>query len=204
MIEILRLTRLIIEQEKWAKSYPTLSLYCAWAMHRELDRNSQALLILEKINDILLDRGGDDPSAVIREISRAFGLAALRQQMLMVFMSKSIPTDMVDSMSNWVGFLRGVLDDFSHRPIRLPDNIETKGRGEAKAVFDRMLNRRKSVNRSDHYVVRALFIENRLNDVDEPGLPAGFYWHVLMQLHPPVELAGFLVFTETLADFSRP
>ena len=149
IIEILRLTRLIIEEEKWTKRYPTLSFYCDWAQavddrvhrrvlrHREIDPDPHphALVILEKINDILIDLGGDT-SSVIREISRAFGFAALRQEMLTVFKSKSVPTDIVDSMSNWTGFLGAVLDDFSHRPIRLPVDIETKGRGEAKAVFN--------------------------------------------------------------------
>jgi hypothetical protein len=47
-----------------------------------------------------------------------------------------------------------------------------------------------------------LFVENRTNDVDEPGRPSGFYWHVV--LHPSVKFNGPLVFTETRADFSRP
>jgi hypothetical protein len=216
MIEILRLTRLIIEQEKWTNRYPTLSFYCDWAQtaddrvqrrvlrHREIDPHPHALVILEKINDILLDQGGGDVSVVNREISRAFGFAALRQEMFMVFMSKSIPTDIVNSMSNWRGFLGAVLDDFSHRPIRLPDNTETKGKGEAKAVFDRMVNRNKSLGRRVDLVARALFVQNRTNDVGEPGRPAGFYWRLLLRLHPPVELDGQLVFTETLEDFSRP
>jgi hypothetical protein len=217
MIEILRLTCLIVEQQKWTTRYPTLSFYCDWArtadnrVHRRVLRHGEidsdphlhALVILEKINDILIDQGSVDPSVVIREISRAFGFAALRQEMLTVFMSKSIPTDIVDSMSNWMGFLGAVLDDFSHRPIRLPDDVETNGKGEAEAAFHRMVNRSKSVGRRD-LVPRVLSVENRTNDVGEPGRPAGFYWHVLLHLRPPVELNGLLEFTETTGDFSRP
>jgi hypothetical protein len=206
LVEILRLTRLLIEQEKWAKQYPTLSLYCDWVQHGELDRHPHTWVVLEKINDILVDKGHADVSAVIREISRAFGLAPLRQEMLWVFMSKSIQTDIVDSLSNWRGFLGAVLDDLSQRPIRLPDNVGTMRKGQSKEVFDRMVNRNKSAGRRADLVPRALYITNRSNEPGVPGRPAGFYWHVRLieQGIHYAELDGLLEFTETRADFTRP
>jgi hypothetical protein len=205
-LEILRLTRLIIEQERWAEQYPTLSLYCNWVQHEKIDRRPEAWFILEKINDILVDQGDSDPSAVIREISRAFGLAPLRQQMLWLFMSKSIQTDIIDALSNWRGFLGAVLDDLSHRPIRLPDNVETMRKGLSKAVFDRMVDRNRNVGRRTDLVPRTVYITNRSKEAGEPGRPAGFYWHVHLfeQGVHCVELNGLLEFTETRDDFVRP
>jgi hypothetical protein len=203
MIEILRLTRLIIKQENWRKQYPTLSLYCDWVQHEEIDRNAHACVILEKINEILVDLGDGDISAINREISRAFHLVPLRQEMLLLFMSKSIRTDIVDSLSNWRGFLGAVLDDISRRPLRMPDNADSK------AAFDRMVNRNKSKGIRIDAVPRALYIINRSNEAGEPGRPPGFYWHVrLIEQGDHGEyyaaLDGALLYTETGADFARP
>jgi hypothetical protein len=80
--------------------------------------DKSALLIVDMQNDFLHRVG-----------SLAFGLAPLRQQLLLLFMSKSIQTDIIDSLSNWRGFLGAVLNDLAHRPIRLPDNVETMRKG---------------------------------------------------------------------------
>lgn len=206
LIEILRLTRLIIEQQKWSKHYQTLSLYCNWVQHGKIDRHPQAWSVLEKINDILADHGSGDVSVVIREISRAFGLSLLRQEMLLLFLSKSIQTDIIDSLSNWRGFLGGLLDDLSHRPIRLPDKVDTMKNGLGREVFDRMVNRAGRAGWRADLIPRAVYITNRSNAAGEPGRPAGFYWNIRLieQGINYAEMNGLLEFTETGNDFGRP
>jgi hypothetical protein len=61
MIEVMRLTRLLLEQEKLTQTYPHISLYCDWLLHTEINRHSLALDILERMGQAIAkyDDAGD-------------------------------------------------------------------------------------------------------------------------------------------------
>jgi hypothetical protein len=107
IIEILHLIIHVLEKDRVQKEYPHLSLYCDWVQHTEIDRHPRGLTILEFMNDIIISHWSSS-GGLVEEVSRTLGLSQLRQEILMLFMSKEIPTAIVDSLSNWRMFV-GVL-----------------------------------------------------------------------------------------------
>ena len=99
IIEILRLIRHVIEKDRSRSEYPHLSLYCDWVQHIEIARHPQGLAILERMNDIIV-RHWSDTASLVEEVSHAFGLSQLRQEITLLFMSKEISTAIADSVSN--------------------------------------------------------------------------------------------------------
>jgi hypothetical protein len=49
LIEVMRLTRLVLEKDKLASTYPHVSLYCDWVMHGEIDRHRRVIDLLEQM-----------------------------------------------------------------------------------------------------------------------------------------------------------
>lgn len=96
IIEILRLTRQVIEHTQGRYEYPHLSLYCDWVQHIEIDRHPQGFSILEFINDVII-RHWSSTGGLVEDVSRTLGLGPLRQEMLLLFMSTEVPTAIVDS-----------------------------------------------------------------------------------------------------------
>src|SRR5947209_17359365 len=100
IIEVMRLTRQVIEQDEGRSLYPHLSLYCDWVQHVEIDRHKHGFLVLERINDITL-RHWADTKGFVPAVSAALGIGPLRQELLLLFMSKGIQTVLFDRLSNW-------------------------------------------------------------------------------------------------------
>jgi hypothetical protein len=201
IIELLRLTRHVIEKDQVRSEYPHLSLYCDWVQHIEIDRHPQGLAILEVMNEIIV-RHWADSGGLVEEVSRAIGLGLLRQEMLMLFMSKEIPTAIVDSLSNWRMFAGILLNDVCQKPIR----VTNASRPAHRRILDRMQVRWKDVAIEGVGPPRALFIEAQPEDED--GTPAGYYWNIeicaRLTGNDHFLLRGAIHFTESRKDFLRP
>jgi hypothetical protein len=136
MIEVMRLTRLLLEQEKATHTYPHISLYCDWLLHTEINRHALALSILERMGQAIAkyDEEGD-----VAAVSQALNLAQLRQEMIVLFSAYKIPNDLMDSFDNWKAFSGALLKDLCDRPINLP-----KKRGRNKRVVEQTVVRMKA------------------------------------------------------------
>jgi hypothetical protein len=207
LVQIMRFGRLIIEQDNSSNAYAILWLYCHWMLHNKIDRQRGGWDILEKINDVLVTHGSGDMTILGVEISKAISLDKLRREIGTLFVAKSVPTDLVDSLANWKAFTGAILDELCLQPIRLPEDVETNPKAPGRAVFDRMVAKRTAANapRPDA-VPRAFYISNRLNEPAEAGRPPGFYWNLrLLEQNPyHAEVNGFLYFTEGPNNFKRP
>ena len=129
LIEVMRLLRLVLEQEKLRGSHPHAALYCDWLLHGEIDRHEIAIDILSKMHVVMVDWDRTHDTAAI---ARAMNLAQLRAEMVVIFAGHQIPTDLLDSFSNWKTFLRVLLQDLSQRPLKLPN----EPRGKTKKKLD--------------------------------------------------------------------
>jgi hypothetical protein len=202
IIEIFRLIRHVIEKDRSRSEYQHLSLYCDWVQHIEIDRHPQGLAILERMNDIIV-RHWSDTAGLVEEISHAFGLSQLRQEITRLFMSKEISTAIADSISNWRKFVGILLNDVCHKPIRLTEASKPARR---KQIFDRMRERWAITGIEGVGPPRTLFVEAQSEDKD--GMPAGFYWviEVCAELtgNDHFRLRGGIHFAESRTDFLRP
>jgi hypothetical protein len=164
------LTRHVIEKDRSRTEFPHLSLYSDWVQHIEIDRHPQGVAIIEFMNDIVI-RHWSDSSGLVEEVSRAFGLALLRQEMLLLIVSKGVSTAIVDSLSNWRTFVGILLNEVCHKPIRLTNALKPAHR---RNIFDRMQARWKGAGIDGVGPPRALSIEAQAEDTD--GAPPGYYW----------------------------
>jgi hypothetical protein len=191
-IGVLRLSRLILEQDKSKAVYPTLWLYCNWALHPEIDKQDLGWELLEEINKGLRD--DVDP---INAVCRALRLSELRAEMSRLFAAKDIPPVVTYSLRNWRQFLGFMLDELTHRPIRFPANRT----GKAAAIFDRLVP-----HAANGYVPIGLYLSNHSDCTDGTWDPPGFFFHV--ELIAPdgdrATIAGPLFFTEDATQFARP
>jgi hypothetical protein len=88
-IGVLRLLRLILEQDKSQAAYPTLWLYCNWALHTEIERQDLGWQVLEGINNALV-QFRDDVDGLLGAINHALRLSELRGEMSRLFAAKGI------------------------------------------------------------------------------------------------------------------
>ena len=74
LTEVMRLVRLVVENEGLAETYPHVSLYRDWLLHPEIDRHKLVLKKLEQMNEAIAryDQTGD-----IAIVSALFSLAVL-------------------------------------------------------------------------------------------------------------------------------
>jgi len=153
MIEVMRLTRFLLEKEKAAQTYPHISLYCDWLFHTEINRHALALSILERTARAIAkyDEAGD-----VAAVSQALNLAQLRHEMTILFSAHKIPTDLLDSFANWKAFSGALLEDLCDRPIKLP-NLRNR---KAKKLVEQTVARMKAeAAKFGHNIwPRALFI----------------------------------------------
>jgi hypothetical protein len=171
VIELFRRIRHVIEQDRARTIYPHLSLYCDWLQHIEIDRHAQGLKVLQAINDRLITGWSRPDEMLVRDISEAIGLGPLRTELGLLFMSKGIPTKIVDSSSSWRRVLSVLVQDVCERPIRLPLRSANK-----KGIFDKLKEKWEKAG-IDAGPVRALFLElQETAGVD--GTPAGYYWNM--------------------------
>jgi hypothetical protein len=129
LIEVMRLLRLVLEQERLRDSDPHAALYCDWLLHGEIDRHEIAIDILGKMHVAMVDWDRTHDTAAV---ARAMNLPQLRGEMAVIFAGHQVPTDLLDSFSNWKAFLRVLLEDLSQRPLKLPK----KPKGKTKKKLD--------------------------------------------------------------------
>ncbi len=196
IIEVFRLTRQIIEKDQHRLQYPHLSLYCDWVQHIEIDRHPHGYVMLESMNNEVIKHWAQT-DGLVTAISQSFGLASLRQELILLFMSKGISTILFDFMENWKKLVATLLDDICHKPVRLA----TKGRRD---IFDRMRGRWAEAGLEDVGPVRAMLIE--LETEAKEGIPLGYYWIVELQAkltgNDHLNLRGLIEFTELASAFA--
>jgi hypothetical protein len=135
LLEIMRLTRLLVEHQKSRPSYPHVALYCDWVQHGSIDRHETAWKIIELMHEAVAQH---DNGLSIVAVSEALSLAQLRQEMLVLFLSNSVRTEILDSYQNWRSFVGILLQDLCHRPLALPDVPRKKDEKSIRALIKRM------------------------------------------------------------------
>jgi hypothetical protein len=197
LIEVMRLTRLLLEQQKVTQTYPHVSLYCDWLLHTEINRHALALGILERMGQAIAkyDEAGD-----VSAVSRALNLAQLRREMIILFLAHNIPTDLQDSFANWNAFSGLLLSDLCERPIKIP---KMRGR-KAQRLVEQTVARMKAeaAKIGQNIWPKALFISadkekgvlNWSLEYEAPDLRGA----------TSVRVQSALQMTEKLTDFERP
>jgi hypothetical protein len=175
---------MVMESKQSKNSYRTLSFFCDWYVHGNIDRHPRAWDILAKIDDQMFQSSSQDPRAVVYQLLR---VDELRSQFIELFRSHSINPFLFTENDNWSAFAGTLFGDLCQRPIRWPEDI-TKDR-KAKQVFDAMMKGRSL--RSDLYP-KSLFVDHRLDGHDGRGL----YWTVVLADDPhDVICSGLLIET---------
>jgi hypothetical protein len=196
--EVMRLSRLSIETENLSGSYPHLALFCDWLLHAEIDRHGLVLNLIEQIHSAAANY---DKTGNIGEVSRLLNLAALRAEMLVIFSSHQIRTDLLDSYANWNVFIGTILNDLCERPLRLPK----KPHGKTKKAVDSAIARMKAKwDPKTPMWGRAFYLT-----IDHKKNPASLSW--ILECAAPfltgadkLNISSSLQMTETAKDFSRP
>jgi hypothetical protein len=193
ILETVRLTRLAIEKGDAKKRYPTLAMYCDWAMHSELDRNPGAWQLLKRIDTKLQTLASStDMGVVIEEISEGLSLALLRSDFVGLFKEKGIDTSLFTVLENWIMFQQCLLNDLEGRPIGFPDDIATSPKAKGRTVYDEMLANRAA---NGDYLGPVRRVSVTVKHDAEPGRPAGYYWNVRVRQDSPehyADINGYL------------
>lgn len=127
--EILGLTRVLLEAERLRNSFPVLYLYCDWAAHGEISRNSTARDVLDAISDALIavcDRMHRpwlaEQTGVTDYFVTAFqkiGPRALRHEWITFHATNSIAARALNSLSSWNGIRDALFEGLRERPLSL-------------------------------------------------------------------------------------
>jgi len=199
LVEVMRLLRLVMEQEQLRNSHPHIALYCDWLLHAEIDRHEIAIDILKKMHIALV---AYDQTHNTSGVSSALSLAQLRAEMLLVFIKQNVSTDLLDSFANWKTFSGALLQDLRDRPLRLP----RKPKGKTKRKVDNAIAEMRiaSQKMSGSPWARAFFVT--CDDEQEKRL---MHWNVEWQNPALVGtdhliLKGELQMTEEERSFRRP
>ena len=198
-LDVMRLLRLVLEKEKLRHSFPHAALYCDWLLHNEIDRHEIAINILSKMHAGIADW---DRTHDLTPVNRALGLAQLRAEMQVIFAKHKVPTDLLDSFSNWCSFLNVLLQDLSQRPLKLPK----RPRGNAKKKLSNAVAKMISISEkmgSNHWA-RAFFITGEPHGENRP-----FFWNLELEKPDLVGADHFIIkselrLTEERNAFPRP
>lgn len=199
LTEVMRLVRLVVENEGLAETYPHVSLYRDWLLHPEIDRHKLVLKRLEQMNEAIAryDQTGD-----IAIVSALFSLAVLRVELTVLFKSHQVKTELLDLFANWKTFVSVMLEDLCNRPLRLPKKPSGKMKKAKEDCIARMKSKSEATGK--RLWARAAFIT-----LDRTQDPAPFSWNVECEA-PDLVGAKCLVFkstlqmTETPKDFLHP
>jgi len=197
IVDLMRRLRLLADQKGLKNSHPHIALYCDWVLHTEIDRHRLALKILETMNDAV--SAYDEKSGNIIEASRALSLHELRSEMLDIFKSYSIPTELLDSFTNWKMLVRFLLNDLKNKPVKIP-----KATGKLKEKIadatSRMTEQWKKRTGAD-FAATSVFITNEPRENNE------FFWN--LACYSPskggnITVKSALLLTEDVSKFLRP
>ncbi|MDB5799826.1 MAG: hypothetical protein JWL63_765 [Rhodocyclales bacterium] len=197
----MRRTRLVLEHKGLKGRYPTISLYCDWLQHTEIDRNPSVWSLIEKIDGIFTSVPGGTVEEDMATISGAFSLTPLRHELIALYKAETINTSLFTVLSNWRQFILHVLADLAQRPLRFPNPPPSKA---AREVLERIVARRISRGKNPDHRVTSVFISDRRSEESVPGRPPGFYFHIRMRETSETiyaELNGPLLNGESRADF---
>jgi hypothetical protein len=199
LLDVMRLLRLVLEKEKLRGSFPHAALYCDWLLHNEIDRHEIAIKILSKMHAGIADW---DRTHDLTPVNRALGLAQLRAEMQVTFAKHKIPTDLLDSFSNWYSFLNVLLQDLSQRPLKLPKKPKGKTKKKLDSTVAEMMSASKKMG-SNHWA-RAFFIT-----CEPHGQNRSFFWNLECEKPDLIGTDHFNVkselrMTEQPSAFPRP
>jgi hypothetical protein len=170
VLDTLRQSRFVLEQNKNLKlSLPTLSLYCDWTQHVQLDRNEHGWAVLERLDALITD---SSPENIQAGAQQALGLIQLKRELGDLLTQVGASTRLVTEQGNWAGFLFVLLNDLCNRPIVWLDPKNKK----AQAAFDRMIAARSGRVRADIYPL-SLTLEYKDDGHEGPG----FYYNIVVK-----------------------
>jgi hypothetical protein len=115
VVDTLRQSRFVLEQDKALKlTVPTLSLYCDWAQHVQLERNEHGWTVLGRLDTLITGNSQQDIQAAAQQ---ALQLGQLQTELGTLFTQVGASSRLVTEQGNWVGFLVVLLNDLCNRPI---------------------------------------------------------------------------------------
>ncbi|MGO9699404.1 MAG: hypothetical protein ACLPX7_09100 [Xanthobacteraceae bacterium] len=176
LIEVMRLVRLVVENERLAETFPHVSLYCDWVMHGEIDRHKLTLVRLEQMNEAIANDRND-----VSKVSSLISLAELRAELIVLFASHKVPSELLDSFANWNTFAGVLLEDLCDRPLRLPKKPSGKLKKAKSDCVARMKSKWKVGGEPPW--ARAVYIT-----LDHTQNPPKFFWNI--ELESPSLVGG--------------
>ncbi len=124
-VDLISLTRNLMERYHLQGKYNLLNFYCNWVLHIELSKLSHCFSILEGMVSAIAEYStiGDDGS--LREnISTAISIDKLKEEFKMLFIEKTLPIYLFDNNSNWRVFLIFLIERIKDKEITFPENIK--------------------------------------------------------------------------------
>jgi hypothetical protein len=205
LIEVMRLTRLILERQGATRSFPHLALYCDWVVHGEIDRHELGWKIIEQMNAAVTSHD-ETKGASIAAGSQAISLPQLRAEMIVLFSANDVRTELPDSFSNWKTFVGILMDDLCERRVAFPtgERINRK----KKAIIDQAITRMKAqwsrIANSEDCWASEFFINKGV--VENPDI---FCWNLRIEASNLTGANSFLVrstvgMIETAVNFKNP
>jgi hypothetical protein len=195
VLSTLRQSRFVLEQDNALKlTLPTLSLYCDWAQHVQLDRNEHGWAVLERLDTLITGNSQQDIQAAVQQ---ALQLGQLRTELGDLFTQVGASSRLVTEQGNWVGFLVVLLHDLCNRPIEWPDPKSKK----AQAVYNRMMAARSGRGHADIYP-QSLALEHK----DDGHEGRGFYYNIVVKQDGPhtATAVGLLASTDPSRTVPSP
>ena len=114
--------RKILEATKSKKEFLTVSFYCSWLLHQELNYKGH-WYILEKASeacDKCWNNGKEDFELAI---SDCFNIDIFRNELIQLFDRHQIDTSIFAIEGNWSQFFSGLLSELIDQPISVGDKI---------------------------------------------------------------------------------
>jgi len=124
-VDLISLTRNILERYNLQGKYNLLNFYCNWVLHIELSKLSHCFSILEGMVSAIAEYStiGDDGS-LKEKISTAISIDKLKEEFKMLFIEKTLPIYLFDNNSNWRIFLIFLIERIKDKEITFPENIK--------------------------------------------------------------------------------
>lgn len=199
LVDVLRRTRLLIEQGKVKSTYPTLSLYCDWIMHIELDRNPSGHEMICRLDKAMVDNRLSDRDAIL-SIAHALSLHELRTELTTLFRANNISSVLFDDQNNWIVFANSLVEELLERPVTFPIDVRTNPSAKGRAKFLKAVDyREQNFVRSD-ITTTAAFLTKRDGDGKERDV---VHWELRSRTHeqgPYVALTGPLYLIEPVEE----
>ena len=124
-VDLISLTRNLMERYHLQGKYNLLNFYCNWVLHIELSKLSHCFSILEGMVSAIAEYStiGDDGS-LKEKISTAISIDKLKEEFKMLFIEKTLPIYLFDNNSNWRIFLIFLIERIKDKEITFPENIK--------------------------------------------------------------------------------